>query len=302
MRPGGAGPAGRVDAGARRRRRRRCAGGASAPWAGAGTPASSSYPGCPWCRSGPYRLLAHPNYVAVVVEGVALPLVHAAWVTALVFTVAQRGPADGADPRRERRARAPSRRPPDARPRGRRRRPGRAGDRAVRRPRRARRRRPGAAPRRHRQGLRRGADARRRSPTCSSSASTSSAARSTGIRYVDGRHAVEAWFRAGPGRGVRRTDAARGAAGDRRERRGQVEPRPVRTVEQADDRVLVDGEPARYLVAADGLHSPRAPAARPRRPRRGRGAGSGCARHVADARRGPALRRGALVAGAARPT
>jgi methyltransferase len=38
--------------------------------------------------SGPYRLMRHPNYVAVVVEGFALPLVHTAWVTALVFTVA----------------------------------------------------------------------------------------------------------------------------------------------------------------------------------------------------------------------
>ncbi|HLS73821.1 MAG TPA: isoprenylcysteine carboxylmethyltransferase family protein, partial [Actinomycetaceae bacterium] len=37
---------------------------------------------------GPYRLLRHPNYVAVVVEGFALPLVHSAWTTALVFTVA----------------------------------------------------------------------------------------------------------------------------------------------------------------------------------------------------------------------
>jgi methyltransferase len=36
---------------------------------------------------GPYRWLRHPNYVAVVVEGAALPLVHAAWLTALVFTV-----------------------------------------------------------------------------------------------------------------------------------------------------------------------------------------------------------------------
>lgn len=36
---------------------------------------------------GPYRFLSHPNYVAVVVEGVALPLVHTAWVTAIVFTV-----------------------------------------------------------------------------------------------------------------------------------------------------------------------------------------------------------------------
>jgi methyltransferase len=45
-------------------------------------------PDLPLVRSGPYRFLSHPNYVAVVVEGFALPLVHAAWVTALVFTVA----------------------------------------------------------------------------------------------------------------------------------------------------------------------------------------------------------------------
>lgn len=36
---------------------------------------------------GPYRFLRHPNYVAVVVEGVALPLTHTAWLTALCFTV-----------------------------------------------------------------------------------------------------------------------------------------------------------------------------------------------------------------------
>ncbi len=36
---------------------------------------------------GPYRFFAHPNYVAVVAEGIALPLVHAAWITATVFTV-----------------------------------------------------------------------------------------------------------------------------------------------------------------------------------------------------------------------
>ena len=45
-------------------------------------------PGLPLVRSGPYRFLSHPNYVAVVVEGLALPLVHAAWLTAVVFTVA----------------------------------------------------------------------------------------------------------------------------------------------------------------------------------------------------------------------
>ena len=45
-------------------------------------------PGLPLVTGGPYRFFAHPNYVAVVVEGVALPLVHSAWVTAVVFTVA----------------------------------------------------------------------------------------------------------------------------------------------------------------------------------------------------------------------
>jgi len=45
-------------------------------------------PGMVPVTTGPYRWLRHPNYLAVVVEGVALPLFHAAWVTALVFTVA----------------------------------------------------------------------------------------------------------------------------------------------------------------------------------------------------------------------
>ncbi|MFJ2394511.1 MULTISPECIES: isoprenylcysteine carboxyl methyltransferase family protein [unclassified Streptomyces] len=46
-------------------------------------------PGLPLVTSGPYRRrwLRHPNYVAVVAEGVALPLVHTAWVTATAFTV-----------------------------------------------------------------------------------------------------------------------------------------------------------------------------------------------------------------------
>lgn len=44
-------------------------------------------PGLPLVTGGPYRWLRHPNYVAVVVEGIALPLVHTAWVTALAFTV-----------------------------------------------------------------------------------------------------------------------------------------------------------------------------------------------------------------------
>lgn len=44
-------------------------------------------PGMPLVRTGPYRLLAHPNYIAVVAEGIALPLVHTAWITATCFTV-----------------------------------------------------------------------------------------------------------------------------------------------------------------------------------------------------------------------
>lgn len=44
-------------------------------------------PGLPLVARGPYRVLRHPNYVAVVAEGVALPLVHTAWVTAVVFTL-----------------------------------------------------------------------------------------------------------------------------------------------------------------------------------------------------------------------
>jgi methyltransferase len=43
-------------------------------------------PGLALVSAGPYRRLRHPNYVAVVAEGVALPLVHTAWVTAAVFT------------------------------------------------------------------------------------------------------------------------------------------------------------------------------------------------------------------------
>lgn len=43
-------------------------------------------PGAPRVTGGPYRFIPHPNYVAVVAEGIALPLVHSAWITALVFT------------------------------------------------------------------------------------------------------------------------------------------------------------------------------------------------------------------------
>ena len=45
-------------------------------------------PNAPLVREGPYRWLHHPNYVAVVAEGLALPMVHTAWLTAVAFTLA----------------------------------------------------------------------------------------------------------------------------------------------------------------------------------------------------------------------
>ena len=48
-------------------------------------------PGLPLVDRGPYRWLHHPNYVAVVLEGIALPLVHTAWITAVVFTILNAG-------------------------------------------------------------------------------------------------------------------------------------------------------------------------------------------------------------------
>ncbi|MER5551762.1 isoprenylcysteine carboxyl methyltransferase family protein [Streptomyces sp. NPDC002793] len=43
-------------------------------------------PGLPPVTGGPYRWLRHPNYLAVAAEGAALPLVHGAWLTAVLFT------------------------------------------------------------------------------------------------------------------------------------------------------------------------------------------------------------------------
>ncbi|MBI5506569.1 MAG: hypothetical protein HY899_17390 [Deltaproteobacteria bacterium] len=44
-------------------------------------------PGMVPSEAGPYRWLAHPNYAAVVVEGIALPAIAGAWITAAGFTV-----------------------------------------------------------------------------------------------------------------------------------------------------------------------------------------------------------------------
>ena len=44
-------------------------------------------PGSSRVARGPYRWLRHPNYLAVALEGIALPLVHTAWLTAAIFTL-----------------------------------------------------------------------------------------------------------------------------------------------------------------------------------------------------------------------
>jgi len=44
--------------------------------------------GEPVVRRGPYRRLRHPNYLAVIAELLALPLVHTAWITALAAGLA----------------------------------------------------------------------------------------------------------------------------------------------------------------------------------------------------------------------
>lgn len=45
-------------------------------------------PGARLVRTGPYRFLRHPNYLAVAIEIAALPLVRSGWVTAVLFTLA----------------------------------------------------------------------------------------------------------------------------------------------------------------------------------------------------------------------
>jgi methyltransferase len=44
-------------------------------------------PGVAPVTGGPYRWLRHPNYLAVILEIASLPLVHTAWLTALVFSL-----------------------------------------------------------------------------------------------------------------------------------------------------------------------------------------------------------------------
>jgi flavin-dependent dehydrogenase len=76
-----------------------------------------------------------------------------------------------------------------------------------------------------------------------------------GIRYVDRRRSVDARFLAGAGRGVRRT-ALHAALADAALAAGvSVVQGEVTALEQDSESVHAGGLRARYLAAADGLHS-----------------------------------------------
>lgn len=77
-----------------------------------------------------------------------------------------------------------------------------------------------------------------------------------GVRYLDGARTAQADFRHGPGLGVRRTVLHGALRARAAEAAIEVDHRPVREVLDRGDHLVVDGEATRYLVAADGLHSP----------------------------------------------
>jgi 2-polyprenyl-6-methoxyphenol hydroxylase-like FAD-dependent oxidoreductase len=77
-----------------------------------------------------------------------------------------------------------------------------------------------------------------------------------GIRYLDGDRSAEATFGARPGLGVRRTTLHSALRRAVDESGIETLVRPVTSVEQDGHRVCAAGVEARYLAAADGLHSP----------------------------------------------
>ncbi len=76
-----------------------------------------------------------------------------------------------------------------------------------------------------------------------------------GIRYTDGRWIAEAEFRSGTGIGVRRIDLHQALLDAVSERGIEVIPEGVDHVRQDSAGVTAAGIRARYLAAADGLHS-----------------------------------------------
>ncbi|MEV0371314.1 NAD(P)/FAD-dependent oxidoreductase [Streptomyces sp. NPDC050636] len=77
-----------------------------------------------------------------------------------------------------------------------------------------------------------------------------------GIRYVDGRRHAEAPFHAASGLGMRRTDLHAALSWRAAELGVKILTGKVGEVRQSDDSVTAAGLRARWLVAADGLHSP----------------------------------------------
>ena len=77
-----------------------------------------------------------------------------------------------------------------------------------------------------------------------------------GIRYLGGSHSAEATFDAGPGLGLRRTELHTALALRADELGVKTVTGRVREVTQDADSVSACGLRARWLVAADGLHSP----------------------------------------------
>ena len=228
-----------------------CAGGASPRSGTSGTPASIVIPGAPRVTGGPYRLIPHPNYVAVVVEGIALPLVHSAWITALVFTVLQRRAAAHADQGRERRAREPD--VIDLLVAG----GGPAGLATALYGARAGlevavvERRDGVLDKACGEGMMPHTVAH-----LDRLGVTATGRPLRGISYVDGDRRVDATFRAGVGRGVRRT-VLHAALWQAAEAAGvKLVHGELGEVTQDAESVCAGRFRARYLAAADGLHSP----------------------------------------------
>ncbi|MFC4033205.1 NAD(P)/FAD-dependent oxidoreductase [Streptomyces polygonati] len=77
-----------------------------------------------------------------------------------------------------------------------------------------------------------------------------------GIRYVGPDHQAEAHFRTQQGRGVRRTELHSALSRRAAELGVEVVPLRIEAVRQDRDSVTAAGITARYLAAADGLHSP----------------------------------------------
>ncbi len=93
-----------------------------------------------------------------------------------------------------------------------------------------------------------------------------------GIRYTDGKRHAEAVFDNGPGLGVRRTELHAAMSELSQQHGTRWTTTRITEVHQDADGVTAHGMRARYLLAADGLHSPVRRAlgitVRPGRPRR----------------------------------